>query len=1218
MQQRNPRPNPEDWANAATQLGVGVKPDSADSHPGVESDGTIIDFPHPPSDAVSADAEATLVDVDATLAEGISPPPSLARGRRRVEINVPLLETGEVLAGRYEILQLLGEGGMGAVYKAQDRELNRPVALKLIRPELAANPSIVARFKQELLLSQQVTHKNVIRIYDMGDSDGVKFITMEFVEGQDLRGLIVEKKKFSTDEAVEIVKQVCRALEAAHGVGVIHRDLKPQNIMRDKTGRILVMDFGMARTVEGDGMTQTGALVGTMEYMSPEQALGKDLDQRSDLFAVGLILYELLTGKMPFKAESALASLIKRNQERAIPVSDHDGTIPRPVSDIVSKCLERDPGQRYQSASEMLQDLDDWRGNRAAASLRFQPAVEPWGRTVHWPLLIGIATVLVLAIAGYVFRGTLFSSSGKQAASGPPLSLAILPFRNASGDHSLDWLGTTVAEMLRTDIGQSAVLRTVPSDRVNQILHDLRVAPDAALDPDTLRRVTEFSSADRVVSGQYLRLGEQIRIDATLQDLKRQRNFALKAEAASEKDLPKALEQLAESVEKNLALPTETIKDLQAKSLKPSTESVQALRYYNEGVQLTRQGQNLSAVKQLEAAIKEDPNFALAYSKLGGTYAGLGYGDKAQEFSRKAVDLSDKVSPQEKYVILAEDARVAKNNPKAIESYENLAKILPDDPDVQYALARVYEDSGSFDKARALYQKLLATDPKNSDALLRLGWVEIKDNNSQGSLDYLNRALTLTVQLGNDEEKALILDAIGNAYQHLNKQDDALRNYQQALDIKRRLENKGGIAETLNLTAQSQEAAGSSNLALKNYEEAVRLRREVGDKLGLGRSLLDIGGLHESLGHYDEALSLTKEALPLLRDMGDRQNEAMCLNNIGWFYLDKADYENAMTYLQQGLQLRQQVGSPADIADSFYNIGETYGRMGQYDHGTDYYLKALDLWRKAGDKRGVAFASYGLSRIFQYQGRYGAALTSAKDALTSWREVNEGGFWVPEIQGNYGNALSLVARWDEAQKNLDEALAAARELKNQPLIAKVLEFQGDRLFYRGDFKGARTLFEQAAQAATRTTDREQILLSKLNLAKVAVKEGRLQEAMRVLKPVAEEADRTGLKYLSVECNLYMAEALTQSKDYGRARQQLEDSLRASQKLGLQTLVAETDYQLAETLRLSGSQAEASHHYAEAHRILDDIRKEAGSDDVLKRSDLATIYQESARWQAPGI
>ena len=258
------------------------------------------------------------------------PPPSPAPVRKpvRAPVSGPLLQAGDVLGGRYEILQLLGEGGMGAVYKARDRELDRPVALKLIRPELASSPSILARFKQELLLSRQVTHKNVIRIYDLGDADGVKFITMEFVEGRDLRALIQEKKKFSPEEAVEIMQQVCQALEAAHNVGVIHRDLKPQNIMREDSGRILVMDFGLARTVEGDGMTQVGALVGTMEYMSPEQALAKDLDQRSDLFTAGLILYEMLTGKMPYRAESALASLIKRTQERAIPISDHDSTLP--------------------------------------------------------------------------------------------------------------------------------------------------------------------------------------------------------------------------------------------------------------------------------------------------------------------------------------------------------------------------------------------------------------------------------------------------------------------------------------------------------------------------------------------------------------------------------------------------------------------------------------------------------------------------------------------------------------------------------------------------------------------------------------------------------------------------------------------------------------------------------------------------------------------------
>ena len=291
-----------------------------------------------------------------------------------------MLEPGQLLGQRYEVLQILGEGGMGAVYKARDIELNRMVALKVIRPDLATNQAIIDRFKQELLLATQVTHKNVIRIYDLSEADGMKFITMEYVEGEDLRGLMQKKGKLPPEEAVEIMQQICRALEAAHSAGIIHRDLKPQNIMRDKTGRILVMDFGLARTLEGDGMTQTGALVGTMDYMSPEQALGKDLDQRSDVFALGLIFYELLTGKMPYKADSVVASLLKRTQERAAPVSSHDASIPGPLSNIVGKCMEPDLKLRYQTFGGNSRRSGAWQGGRAAATLNFPSSSKPWGQ----------------------------------------------------------------------------------------------------------------------------------------------------------------------------------------------------------------------------------------------------------------------------------------------------------------------------------------------------------------------------------------------------------------------------------------------------------------------------------------------------------------------------------------------------------------------------------------------------------------------------------------------------------------------------------------------------------------------------------------------------------------------------------------------------------------------------------------------------------------------
>src|SRR5580700_8036687 len=464
------------------------------------------------------------------------------------------LQPGTLLAERFEILQLLGQGGMGAVYKARDTELERLVALKLIRPELASHPEILRRFKQELILAREVTHRNVIRIFDLGQAQGIKFITMEYVEGRDLKGQIHEKGKFTAEEAVPIVLQIAAALEAAHTAGVVHRDLKPQNVMSDKDGRVYVMDFGIARSLEHQGMTQTGALMGTPEYMSPEQAKGEKVDARSDLFALGIIFYEMLTGISPFKADTAMAMMFKRTQERATPLSQLNIGVPAVISDIVSKCLEIKTDQRYQSAREVIQDLEAWKGGvphstivPTSRRIRYAPSYQKW-------LVVG-TVVAILASAGYVFRDKLsLRPSGSSAAAAQPLSLAILPFRNTSADSSIDWIGSSLANILSTDVGQSAKLHTVPSDRLFQILKDLRVPPNADFDPDTLRRLAEFSNSDILVFGHYAKFGEQIRIDATLQDLRRDRLVPLKIEAASEKDIPGTVDQLAELIRSNLAV----------------------------------------------------------------------------------------------------------------------------------------------------------------------------------------------------------------------------------------------------------------------------------------------------------------------------------------------------------------------------------------------------------------------------------------------------------------------------------------------------------------------------------------------------------------------------------------------------------------------------------------------------------------------------------------
>ncbi|HEY6413713.1 MAG TPA: aldehyde dehydrogenase family protein, partial [Edaphobacter sp.] len=685
----------------------------------------------------------------------------------------PLLEVGSVVGRRYEVIALLGEGGMGAVYEAKDLELNRTIALKTIRREFGGNPAIIERFKQELILSTQVTHRNVVRIFDLGEAEGMKFITMEYIQGIDLRTMIHERGKIPPNEVVEIIIQVCRALDAAHSVGVIHRDLKPQNIMQDQNGRILVMDFGLARTLEGDGMTMSGALVGTMEYMSPEQALSKSLDQRSDIYSLGLIFYELLSGEAPFQADTALASLIRRTQEKPVPVSQYVPDISGPLDMIVSRCLEREVELRYSSAAELLADLEMWQQKGVVSAPPIQTVPKKKALPAkRWQMWGGLAAALVVGAGTYI---DLSWKSSKPAAKGPVAAvegkaLAIMPFRNASGDEKDDWIGSSLADMLSTDIGQSAHLRTVSTDRLHQVLSDLNIGPQTTIGPDTVRRVAEFSNADVVVSGQYARFGDQIVIDATIRDMKSDQSVAVKAQALA-KDLPVAIDSLADSVRKNLSLSSDVLQELKSQSFKPNSGSVEALRSYNEGLALMREGKNLDAYKSLQAATKLDPQFALAFSRLGEVQSELGFEGDAEGSSRRAVELasSEDLPLPEKYLITASRARIIKDNKQAIDAYQNLAKSWPSDVDVQYNLGTLYVGAGDYTKARDVFAKILETDPKNIKALWEMGVVENILGNPQAALDSLSKGLNLATQVGNQEQQALMLLSTGISYRHLNR-----------------------------------------------------------------------------------------------------------------------------------------------------------------------------------------------------------------------------------------------------------------------------------------------------------------------------------------------------------------------------------------------------------------------------------------------------------------
>ncbi|MBV8828440.1 MAG: protein kinase, partial [Acidobacteriaceae bacterium] len=267
------------------------------------------------------------------------------------------LSPGDMLGGRYEILEQLGQGGMGSVYKAIDHELERIIALKTVRPDLASNAGMLRRLKQEILLARNITHQNVIRIHDIGVAEGLRFITMEYCEGEDLGSYLHRQGKVSAPESIAIIRQICEGLEAAHKMSVIHRDLKPQNILIGEKNEVRILDFGLARSLESGNLTRSGLLVGTPNYMSPEQALGDEINVQSDIYSVGLIWFELLIGSLPFKGETSMARLIERTRVAAPAPVALDPTIPPNVNDSIVRCLQIDPKLRFPSVTALLDQI---------------------------------------------------------------------------------------------------------------------------------------------------------------------------------------------------------------------------------------------------------------------------------------------------------------------------------------------------------------------------------------------------------------------------------------------------------------------------------------------------------------------------------------------------------------------------------------------------------------------------------------------------------------------------------------------------------------------------------------------------------------------------------------------------------------------------------------------------------------------------------------------
>jgi eukaryotic-like serine/threonine-protein kinase len=649
---------------------------------------------------------------------------------------MPTLASGQILGGRYEILKELGQGGMGAVYKARDRELDRIVAVKVIRPELAGQPLVLQRFKQELILARQITHRNVIRIFDMSTADGIKYITMEFIEGKDLCGRL-EERRFTVEESVRIMRQVCAALDAAHSEDVIHRDLKPQNIMIGERGKVTVMDFGLARSMEMNGLTQTGAMLGTPAYMSPEQAKGQQLDARSDLFAFGIIFYELLTGKVPFHADSVLASLLKRTQEAPPPPSQLDPSIPEALSNLTQKCLAIDLSLRYQSAAEVLADLDliiAGRGEFSTASilttmpgnsmagvtmpgfyvpgatmpvfsqpgaLQGTPSIAapeavapPARRLSRVTILAGLAAVIVLiAVVAFVYRAKF---AAPPVAHNKPTTVLVADFTNLTGDPIFDG---TLEPMFNVALEGASFISAFNRGAARELAGKLP-HPTDKLDEQSGRLVALSQGVNTVIAGSLRQRDAGYKLSVEAVDAVTGKTIGSADISAPTKDaLLLAVPGVAVPIRRALGDTTPKSVQLAAASGTFTAASLEVVHQYGIAMEQQFSGKWEDALQSFSKAAALDPNFGRAYSGMAAASRALGRGQDAQKYFKLAMEHVDRMTERERYRTRGLYYATIGDLPKCVEEYQTLVNQFPSDNVGHNNLASCYADLRNMPKA---------------------------------------------------------------------------------------------------------------------------------------------------------------------------------------------------------------------------------------------------------------------------------------------------------------------------------------------------------------------------------------------------------------------------------------------------------------------------------------------------------------------------------------
>lgn len=905
-----------------------------------------------------------------------------------------VIKPGAVLS-KYEILRKLGAGGMGDVFLAHDSKLKRQVALKFLSPAFASDDTFSARFIREAQSAAALNHPNVVTIFEVAEYEGHIFIAMEYVEGKSLRDLI-DGGHLTYNSGLAAAIQICDGLGAAHQARLVHRDIKPLNIIVDAGDRVRILDFGLAKAEDDMHLTQAGMTIGTVNYMSPEQGKGEEADCKSDIFSLGIVLYEMFTGQLPFKKGNIPSTIYSIVNDQPEPITKHNSTLPAVLQDIINKALAKDPTQRYTSVLDLKNDLLQLQGSSRISQYG---AVQP-----------------VAAVAPKV------------------KSLAVLYLRNLGSEED-EFLSYGITEDLIVD------LTRIGSVRVASMRSILKYKDSEA----ELEEIAAKLNVDMILDGSIHKAGNSIRISAQLVDVHSGENLWAERWQESSENLPQIKQALADGISRALDIGNTVI--MQADIGKPEARDAGAYENYlkakyNFNHKKDRSDVNI-ALGLYSLAIKEEPSLLAA--KVGIAEIMIYNGD----FTSAEIELESalKVALQRNlradhvdilrllaqlYVKQSIWTRAQEYCEKALELAREMGDLAGEAAALGIMIS-ILQPQAKFDEAILLFDRVLEISRQLDDqeqvaeALKNMGIAYSRKGDYEQALDLYNECLEMARSRENLSLQASCLSNIGNVNYYRSRFDLAFQHYEQALEISIKIGDKALSArQNLNM-GLIHLMTGKYKDGLKLLDQAAESFKGMADRGNYALTLVNISQARLTLGEFESAVSAAREALDIAREIHHPLVETDALVQIGSAYFFNRDIEPAVKHFQMALEIAEKSNMSRNIAHIHLALVNICYYCKDFDNCRNHATKALSISREIGEKTAMILSNAGLAAINACEGLYSTGLKKLQDAYNEIEKVGNQQMSI-HLKALLGEILLKHGKSDKDKNDGREMLHAAHSL----------------------------------------------------------------------------------------------------------------------------------------------------------------------------------------------